>query len=77
MSPEALNLQAHLQRGYSQQEVAVHVGLHHSTVSRIVQRKKEGGQEIRPDPNAVLSFQNSAVVADSQERYHCPSAIHR
>ena len=32
---------AHLQYGYSQQEIAAHVGLHYSTVSRIVQRERE------------------------------------
>ena len=32
---------AGLQHGYSQQEVAAHIGLHYSTVSRIVQRERE------------------------------------
>jgi putative transposase len=31
---------AHVQHGYSQQEIARHVGLHYSTVSRIVQRER-------------------------------------
>jgi REP-associated tyrosine transposase len=31
---------AHLEHGYSQQEIAAHVGLHYSTVSRIVQRER-------------------------------------
>lgn len=32
--------QAHVQYGYSQQEIAVQAGLHYSTVSRIIQREK-------------------------------------
>jgi len=32
---------AHVQHGYSQQEIARHVGLHYSTVSRIVQRERK------------------------------------
>lgn len=32
--------QAHVQYGYSQQEIAVQVGLHYSTVSRIIQRER-------------------------------------
>jgi REP-associated tyrosine transposase len=32
---------AHLEHGYSQQEIAAHVGLHYSTVSRIVQRERK------------------------------------
>ncbi len=32
---------AHVHHGYSQQEIAAHVGLHYSTVSRIVQRERE------------------------------------
>ncbi|MGO9116936.1 MAG: helix-turn-helix domain-containing protein [Desulfomonilaceae bacterium] len=32
---------AHLEHGYSQAEIAAHVGLHYSTVSRIVQRERE------------------------------------
>lgn len=32
---------AHMHHGYSQQEIATHVGLHYSTVSRIVQRERE------------------------------------
>jgi putative transposase len=31
---------AYLQHGYSQRDIAAHVGLHYSTVSRIVQREK-------------------------------------
>ncbi|MDQ7783331.1 MAG: helix-turn-helix domain-containing protein [Desulfomonilaceae bacterium] len=31
---------AHVHHGYSQQEIAAHVGLHYSTVSRIVQRER-------------------------------------
>jgi putative transposase len=33
--------EAHVRYGYSQQEFAVHVGLHYSTVSRIVQRERK------------------------------------
>ena len=33
--------EAHLHHGYSQQEIAAHVGLHYSTVSGIVQRERE------------------------------------
>lgn len=32
--------QAHVQYGYSQQEISVQVGLHYSTVSRIIQRER-------------------------------------
>ncbi|MGO9116213.1 MAG: helix-turn-helix domain-containing protein [Desulfomonilaceae bacterium] len=32
---------AHLEHGYSQAEIAAHIGLHYSTVSRIVQRERE------------------------------------
>ena len=32
---------AYLRHGYSQQEIAGHVGLHYSTVSRIVKRERE------------------------------------
>lgn len=32
---------AHLHHGYSQQQIAAHVGLHYSTVSRIVQRERK------------------------------------
>jgi len=32
---------AHMHHGYSQQEIAAHLGLHYSTVSRIVQRERE------------------------------------
>lgn len=32
---------AHVHCGYSQQEIATHVGLHYSTVSRIVQRERQ------------------------------------
>ncbi len=32
---------AHVYHGYSQREIAAHVGLHYSTVSRIVQRGRE------------------------------------
>jgi putative transposase len=35
---------AHLEHGYSQQEIAAHVGLHYSTVSRIVQRERENAR---------------------------------
>ena len=34
--------QAHVQHGYSQQEIASHIGLHYSTVSRIVARERSG-----------------------------------
>ncbi|MGO9120726.1 MAG: helix-turn-helix domain-containing protein [Desulfomonilaceae bacterium] len=30
-----------MEHGYSQAEIAAHVGLHYSTVSRIVQRERE------------------------------------
>jgi len=33
--------EAHVHHGYSQQEIAAHVGLHYSTVSRIVRRERE------------------------------------
>ena len=33
--------EAGLRHGYSQQEIAAHIGLHYSTVSRIVQRERE------------------------------------
>ncbi|MGO9121929.1 MAG: helix-turn-helix domain-containing protein [Desulfomonilaceae bacterium] len=32
---------AHPEHGYSQAEIAAHIGLHYSTVSRIVQRERE------------------------------------
>ena len=34
--------QAHLHYGYSQQEIAIQIGLHYSTVSRIIQRERNG-----------------------------------
>lgn len=38
---------AHLHHGYSQQEIAAHVGLHYSTVSRIVARESRERDEAR------------------------------
>jgi hypothetical protein len=63
--------QTHVQYGYSQQEIAVQVGLHYSTVSRIIQRERRKSNSKTCPPTLRISGENrrsSASVNNSIRR---------
>lgn len=55
--------EAHVLHGYSQQEIAAHVGLHYSTVSQIVQRNRQKSkkQDLTSGPVRDLTIESHAI----------------
>jgi IS30 family transposase len=50
----------HLKHGYTQAQIAAHLGLHYATVSRIVNR--QGNAETRPGLSRVSSFRQRGAA---------------